>query len=103
MIYELAGLVGVDPSPLTLRQLAWMAGGRRQHDWGVASSLMALLAEIHRDRKRRGRPFKPAEFNPLVAARSRPILTTVTQLASLLGLPVQPHATGDGQPDSEVP
>jgi hypothetical protein len=65
-----------------------MASGRREHDWSIASSLMALTAEINRDRRRRGRPFKPDEFNPLVGKRSQPIPITVTQLGKLLGLPV---------------
>ena len=61
-----------------------MSAGRREHDWSIASSLMALTAEINRDRKKRGRPFKPAEFNPLTRSTNKPIPTTVKQLASLL-------------------
>ncbi len=99
MIYRLAGVVGVDPAPLTLRQLAWMASAKREHDWALASSLMALSAELARDRRRRGRPFTPDEFNPLVARRSCPIPITVTQLGKLLGLPVRPH----DQPPTDRP
>ena len=51
LIDRLAGIVGVDPGPLTLRQLVRMAEARREHDWNIASSVMAMLAEIHRDRK----------------------------------------------------
>lgn len=61
-----------------------MAAGRREHDWDVASSVMCLVAEIHRDRKRRSRPFKPAEFNPLTSTTNKPIPTTVKQLAAWL-------------------
>ena len=89
LIDRLAGIVGVDPGPLTLRQLVRMAEARREHDWSIASSQMAMLAEIHRDRKRRSRPFSPAEFNPLTRRTAKPIPTTVTQLASLLGKPVK--------------
>lgn len=47
-----------------------MAEGRMDHDWGIASSQMALLAELNRDRKRRTSAFKPDDFNPR-AKRSR--------------------------------
>ncbi len=40
-----------------------MAEAKRQHDWNVASTIMALMAEINRDRKRRRKPFKPDDFN----------------------------------------
>jgi hypothetical protein len=50
---------------------------------------MALLAELHRDRKKRGRPFKPAEFNPLIAARPQAIRCSVAQLSELLNVPLQ--------------
>lgn len=63
-----------------------MSAGRREHDWSIASSLMALTAEINRDRKKRSRPFKPAEFNPLTRSNNKPIPVTVTQLRSLLGM-----------------
>jgi phage terminase small subunit len=69
-----------------------MADAKRRHDWWLASSLMALHAEINRDRKRRSRPFKPEEFNPMIRRTSRPLPINVTQLASLLGLaPQAPH------------
>ena len=66
-----------------------MADAGRNHDWSIASSQMALLAEVHRNHKKRRRPYKPAEFNPLIAPQSRPIPITVTQLGKLLNLPVQ--------------
>ena len=58
LIIRLAGIIGVDPGPLTLRQLVQMAEAKRQHDWNIASSVMALTAEINRDRKRRRKPFR---------------------------------------------
>jgi len=61
-----------------------MSASRREHDWSIASSLMALTAEIHRDRKKRGRPFKPAEFNPLTRSINKPIPTTTEQLSAVL-------------------
>ncbi|MBN2559919.1 MAG: hypothetical protein JXQ75_03190 [Phycisphaerae bacterium] len=41
-----------------------MADGRQHHDWSVAASVMALIANCHRDPKTRA--FKPKEFHPLL-------------------------------------
>ena len=32
--------------------------------WGRTSSIIATIAEVNRDRKRRGRPYRADEFNP---------------------------------------
>ena len=40
-----------------------MAEARQRHDWSIASSVMALLASVHRDPKKR-RAFKPSDFDP---------------------------------------
>jgi len=40
-----------------------MAEARQRHDWSMASSVMALLASVHRDPKKR-RAFKPSDFDP---------------------------------------
>ena len=45
-----------------------MAEGRQKHDWGQTASMLALIANCHRDPKKRPRPFAPDEFMP----RSRP-------------------------------
>ncbi len=62
-----------------------MAEARRQHDWNVASTIMALMAEMNRDRKRRRKPFKPDDFNPY--ADQKPIVArgTAEQAASMFG------------------
>jgi hypothetical protein len=69
LIWQTAGVLGVDPGPLTLRELAWMVEARRTDQWNHTASLLALLASIHRDPKKRRAPFTPAEFHPLVAGR----------------------------------
>jgi hypothetical protein len=63
-----------------------MAEAKRQHDWNVASTIMALMAEMNRDRKRRRKPFKPDDFNPY--SEHRPIVAkcTVEQAAAMLGV-----------------
>ena len=62
-----------------------MAEAKRQHDWNVASTIMALMAEMNRDRKRRRKPFRPDDFNPY--ANQKPIVArgTVEQAAAMLG------------------
>jgi hypothetical protein len=67
-----------------------MAEAKRQHDWHIASSVMALTAEINRDRKRRRKPFKPDDFNPYTATKSVPVKVSVEQVASLLGTTFHP-------------
>lgn len=54
-------MIGIDPGPHSLRELLWMARGRSQAQWHIASAQMALLANCHRDPKRK--PAKPADFN----------------------------------------
>lgn len=67
-----------------------MADAKRQHDWNIASSVMALTAEINRDRKRRRKPFNPDDFNPYTVKRPVPVRATVEQVAQLLGASFQP-------------
>ena len=45
-----------------------MAEGRQKAEWGQTASMLALIANCHRDPKKRQRPFAPDEFMP----RSRP-------------------------------
>ncbi len=62
-----------------------MAEAKRQHDWNVASTIMALMAEMNRDRKRRRKPFRPDDFNPYAEQRAVIAKGTVEQAASMLG------------------
>ena len=68
MIYELAGFVGIDPDPLTLRELAWMARGRASRLWDHTASLLAMTANVHRDPKR-SRTHRPVDFHPFEKRR----------------------------------
>lgn len=47
-----------------------MAEARQKAAWERAASLMALLANIHRDPKK-GRVFHPHDFNPYAASEKR--------------------------------
>lgn len=79
----------MDPMPFTLRELVWMVRGKREHDWSLASHVMALLAEINRDSKKRRRPFRAEEFNPMFSARAKPIPCSVSKLAKILNVPLK--------------
>lgn len=49
-----------------------MAESRQKHDWSMTGSLMALIANAHRDPKKHG-PFKPADFDPTSRSTNQPI------------------------------
>lgn len=44
-----------------------MAEGRCEQAWAHTSSILAMIAEVNRDRKKRSRAFRPADFNPYAA------------------------------------
>ena len=48
-----------------------MAEGRQKAEWGQTASIMALLANCHRDPKKRPRPFAPDEFMPRAKPRRK--------------------------------
>lgn len=48
-----------------------MAEGRERANWQHTSAILAFMAEPHRDRKKRSRPFRPADFNPYCSGRKR--------------------------------
>ncbi|MGH2271922.1 hypothetical protein ACQ9LF_08990 [Anaerohalosphaeraceae bacterium U12dextr] len=59
-------MIGVDPAPLTLRELWWMSQAieyRDRMEWNRISALMSLLCNINRDPKR-GKVSIPTDFNP---------------------------------------
>ena len=68
--------MGVDPNPLTLRELVWMVGARRQDQWSHTAAVMALVANVHRNPKKRSKPYSPTEFHPLVERKPVTIAKT---------------------------
>lgn len=46
-----------------------MARGRRRQAWDHTAGLMALMANLNRDPKRRPQPYQPDDFHPLIAKR----------------------------------
>jgi len=59
----MAGVIPTDPYDKTFRELCWMHGGALAERWARQSHAMALLANCHRDPKKRKQPFEPMDFN----------------------------------------
>ena len=79
---ELAAVVGVDPGPLTLGELLWMAEARGRDNWAHTSAILALVANVNRDPKKT-RAYKPADFDPYAAKDRRDEAIEVTDMATL--------------------
>ena len=56
-----------------------MSEAASRQQWNHTASVMALLANLHRDSKRR-RPFAPADFHPHT---ERPVALPLTELSLL--------------------
>ena len=56
--------IGVDPGPLTLRELLWMAEGRAEADWAHTSAVLAAVWSANANLKK-PKVFRPDEFNPM--------------------------------------
>ncbi|RPI60584.1 MAG: hypothetical protein EHM48_06990 [Planctomycetaceae bacterium] len=69
MIYRLAGIIGVNPGPLTLRELLWMAEGLGETAWSHTSALLAAVWSGNQNMKK-PRFFAPAEFNPYLCQKA---------------------------------
>lgn len=39
--------------------------GKAKHDWSQTGSILCILANLHRDRKRRSKPFTLQDFSPM--------------------------------------
>ncbi len=66
---ELAGFVGIDPRPFTLRELAQMAKGRAVGSWDHTSHILWMIANVNRDPKRRAHPIE--DFHPFKKRKKR--------------------------------
>jgi hypothetical protein len=62
----LAGVVGINPDPLTLRRLSAMAHGRQRCLWEHTAVLQAQMINLLRES-----PVSPNELNPYVQTRVR--------------------------------
>ena len=46
-----------------------MTEGRIRQEWNHTSTVLAMIANVNRDRKKRSRPFEPREFHPMERAK----------------------------------
>jgi hypothetical protein len=67
-----------------------MARARREHDWALTSTVLCMLAEVNRDKKKRARAFHPDEFNPCVLERRKELPLPKIKVTDLKGLFVGP-------------
>ena len=82
MIYRLAGIVGVNPGPLTLRELLWMADGAGETAWSHTAALLAAVWSGNQNLKK-PRFFVPQEFNPYQKSPKRGIPITAENIGML--------------------
>lgn len=57
-------MCGVDPGPLTLRELMWMARGRRRDAWERTALAAAIAASAAGVKRVTPADFMPAELRP---------------------------------------
>jgi len=65
-----------------------MAEGRDRWGWSLTSTLLAMTANVNRDRKKRPLPFVPAEFDPYATAADVAAQMKAARSASKRGVPV---------------
>lgn len=67
-----------------------MHDGRSKSDWGHTSAILALIANVNRDPKRKPDSFKPSDFDPHArrAAASMPVpkVSMKSLKSTLMGL-----------------
>lgn len=63
MIDDLAGILGIDPRPFSLRQLDRMAQSRQMTNWDHTAAVCATILNVNRDPKK-SQPADPAKLNP---------------------------------------
>lgn len=72
-----------------------MVDGRQSAEWGRFASLMCLLAEQKRNRKRKVSPYTPDDFMPPALKDKREPqgeITSISQLAAMMpGSTYTPH------------
>jgi hypothetical protein len=53
LVYEYAGIIGIDPAHFSLRELQWMATGKMSHNWDWAAPLICWTANVNLPKKHR--------------------------------------------------
>ena len=63
----MSGVLGINPQPLTLRELAWMFDAHVNQLWNHTASTMALSANIHRGKGKTA--YSLSDFHPFQQKR----------------------------------
>jgi len=80
----MSGVVGVDPSPFTLRELSLMFESKLTDEWNRTASLMTLISNALAGK---GRKFKISDFHPVIAMKQqaeKPIEAGIEALKMLI-------------------
>jgi hypothetical protein len=73
-----------------------MGEGRSKAAWLHTSSIVAMLAEINRDPKKRSRPYRAADFNPHLQKKEKETPLKTVTMRELHGImPDLPGQMGD--------
>lgn len=68
-----------------------MSEGRGKDAWAHTSSLLALLANAHRDPKKKSTPYSSSDFNPHESHQKDKPIATVTDLSILKTVFIDSH------------
>lgn len=63
-MFEIIGVLGFDALDLSLREIIWAYHARERNAWNHTAALIAVTAEINRDRKKRKKPYSLTDFHP---------------------------------------
>ena len=58
LVYFLAGIIGVNPAPLTMRKLLWMSDGKERSEWNRASTIASTIHNVNCTKKEQMIDFK---------------------------------------------
>ena len=61
-----------------------MAQSRSQDNWNHTAALLAMMANVNRDRKKKPTPFKPADFSPYVSGTKKTGMAVTSQNIGML-------------------
>ena len=75
-VYQLAGIVGVNPEPFTWRELDWMAEKKQSDQWDHTASVLTMAANAWSEKKK----FDLSDFHPFLEAQKRKSMTITEYL-----------------------
>lgn len=78
-------MAGVDPGPLTLRELLWMSEARGRFAWEQTASLLAKIHNVNCTKE--NERLTPGDCNPYVLAE-RKLKASGAQLPEVIMLPI---------------